>query len=80
MTFESFSNSESNFKSWKTKKSKEIITAALFICFLTNGIGFSILSPTQLDIKQMIGTEIKQLSFGFLSRSGAYAAAALICK
>ena len=70
----------STLKMCKSDVTRKILTATLFICFLTSGIAFSILPPTLLDIVQMINKEVKDVSMGFVGRSAAYSVSALICE
>lgn len=76
----SLESSFSSWKRWKNERTKHILTTTLFICFLSNGIGFSILPPTLLDIVEKIEKQVKDCSMGFVGRAAAYSISALLCE
>jgi FHS family Na+ dependent glucose MFS transporter 1 len=54
-------------------KPRSILTATLYFCFINYGIGFTILSPTILDIAQILDEDFDKVSYGVVARAGSYA-------
>jgi FHS family Na+ dependent glucose MFS transporter 1 len=62
-----------------TRKLKYILTFAVYFCYFTYGLGFSIIGPTLLDIAELVRSSFHEVSFGVVSRSASYCAGALFC-
>ena len=62
----------------RATKSKLILTFLLYFSFSVYGIGFSILSPTLLDIAEHLDKEIEDVAIGVVGRAISYALFALV--
>ena len=62
-----------------TRKLKYILTFAVYFCYFTYGLGFSITGPTLLDVAELVRSSFHEVSFGVVSRSATYCVGALFC-
>jgi len=60
-----------------TRKLKYTLTFAVYFCYFTYGLGFSIIGPTLLDVAELTRSSFHQVSLGVVSRSATYCAGAL---
>lgn len=55
-------------------------TTGLWSCFICLGMNLAIVGPTLLDLRQQVGSSIKEVSYGLAARAGGQAAGSLISK
>ena len=60
-----------------TRRLKYILTFAVYFCYFTYGLGFSIIGPTLLDVAELVRASFHEVSFGVVARSATYCAGAL---